>query len=272
MGRHRKQPATNIRRGSVIALTGLVPAGLVAVGASAAEVNAGESANLTPPQHNPEKQAQPAADELMRPAVHPGAPIVETQTPGQDHSDLPAGPAGMPGIAYQAYQNAERVLAQEEPNCHMSWSELAGIGQIESHHAYGKTDSKGVAQDPIYGPALDGSLSGNNVVPTAGDALDGGSGGYARALGPMQFLPDTYRKYAGDGDGDGISDPQNLFDASLTAGKYLCSGGENMNDLSQQSKAIMRYNNSMAYVANVMAWEVAYRTGVAPKSSDLPRI
>ncbi|MFI7194823.1 lytic transglycosylase domain-containing protein [Nocardia nova] len=278
MGRHRKQPATPVRRGSVIALTGLVPAGLVAVGASAAEVNTGEFTAVALPQHTPDAQQavdqQAAPDEMMRAAKHPGPPIVKTvaQPGGRVAADLPPGPNGMPGIAYAAYQNAERILAQEEPDCHMPWSVLAGIGQVESHHAYGKADSKGVALDPIYGPVLDGSLAGNNVVHANGDDLDGGMQGFTRAVGPMQFLPETWRKFAGDGDGDGIADPQNLFDAALTAGNYLCSGGLNMTDLSQQSKAIMRYNNSMAYVANVMAWEVAYRTGVAPKPSQLPRI
>lgn len=279
MGRHRKQSATPVRRGSVIALTGLVPAGLVAVGASAAEVNTGEFAAVALPQHPSEDQqesveATTGADEMLLAATHPGPPIVKTvaQPDGRVAADLPDGPNGIPGIAYEAYQNAERILAQEQPDCHMPWSVLAGIGQVESHHAYGKADANGVALDPIYGPVLDGSLAGNNVVAATGDELDGGMHGYTRAVGPMQFLPETWRHYAGDGDGDGIADPQNLFDAALTTGNYLCSGGMDMSDLSQQSKAIMRYNNSMAYVANVMAWEVAYRTGVAPKASDLPRI
>lgn len=40
---------------------------------------------------------------------------------------------------------------------------------------------------------------------------------YARALGPMQFLPGTWSRYAADGDGDGKADVQNVFDASLAA-------------------------------------------------------
>ncbi len=286
VGRHRKPPTVTVRRGSVIALTGLVPAGVVAVSAaSASDVDTAEHATLAAAQHlsddarneqAPKSEAvgHPVTDELMHAAKHPGPPVVKTvaQPDGRVASDAPAGPLGIPGVAYAAYTNAERLLAQEEPTCHMPWSVLAGIGRIESHHAYGKIDAKGNPLDPIYGPVLDGSLAGNNVVHATDGELDGGMRGYARAVGPMQFLPETYRKFAGDGDGDGISDPQNLFDAALTAGKYLCYGGLDMNDLSQQSKAIMRYNNSMAYVANVMAWEVAYRTGVAPQASQLPRI
>ncbi|WP_040750338.1 lytic transglycosylase domain-containing protein [Nocardia transvalensis] len=281
MGRHRKQPARNVGRGSVIALTGLVPAGVVAVSAaSAAEVNTAEHATLSALNENPDEQAAapestaPDTEGFLRAAKHAGPPVVKTvaQPDGRVAADLPAGPLGLPGIAQAAYQNAERVLAQEDSNCHMPWSVLAGIGQVESKHAYGKADAKGYPLDPIYGPVLDGSLGGNQVVHATDGELDGGMSSYTRAVGPMQFLPETWRKFAADGDGDGISDPQNLFDAALTAGKYLCHGGLDMNDLGQQSKAIMRYNNSMAYVANVMAWEVAYRTGVAPERGQLPRI
>jgi membrane-bound lytic murein transglycosylase B len=246
----------------------------VAVTAAASEVNTGEFAAVTAPQHNPDDQLEQAArprasaEETLHMAKHPGPPVVETVALPENRakSDLPPGPLGIPGVAYAAYQNAERVLAEQDPNCHMPWSLLAGIGQIESHHAYGKLDADGNPLEPVYGPVLDGSLAGNNVVrETDGGALDGMQY-YARAVGPMQFLPDTYRKFAADGRGTGLSDPQNLFDASLTAGKYLCSGGLDMNDMSQQSRAIMRYNNSMAYVTNVMAWETAYRTGARPGS------
>jgi len=282
VGRHRKQPEPLVRRGSVIALAGLVPAGVVAVStASASTVNTGEFAALTAARHDSAKQpaqaaraAEPAADEMMHMAKHPGPPIVESVALPNDRvrADLPAGPNGLPGVAYAAYQNAEHILAQDDPQCHMPWELLAGIGQIESHQAYGKLDADGNPLDPIYGPELNGSLYGNNVVPeTDGGALDG-MAGYARAVGPMQFLPDTYRKYAGDARGTGISDPQNIYDASLTAGKYLCADGLDMSDPGQQSRAIMRYNNSMAYVANVMAWESAYKTGATPVAANLPRI
>lgn len=249
--------------------------------ASASAVNTGEFAALSAAHHDStNRQAQaaavaaPVADEMMHMAKHPGPPVVESVALPENRmqADLPAGPIGLPGVAYAAYQNSEQILAQDDPQCHMPWELLAGIGQIESHQAYGKLDANGNPLDPIYGPELDGSLGGNNVVPeTDGGALDG-MASYARAVGPMQFLPDTYRKYAGDGRGTGISDPQNIYDASLTAGKYLCADGLDMSDPAQQSRAIMRYNNSMAYVANVMAWESAYRTGATPVAANLPRI
>ncbi|WP_040695082.1 lytic murein transglycosylase [Nocardia vinacea] len=287
MGRHRKQSPATIKRSSVIALTGLVPAGLVAVAASAGTGDPTASSVL---QHIPEDDqddqaarlsvaAEPAATEFVANAMAKQAPsappIVKTVAlpDGRQPAALPPGPLGIPGVAVAAYQNAENILAAENPVCGIPWYLLAGIGRVESTHAFGgKADADGNPLTPVYGPVLDGSLAGNHVVrDTDGGALDGLSG-YDRAIGPMQFLPETWKRYGADGNGDGIADPQNLFDATLTAGRYLCDGGLNMRDLTQQTRAILRYNNSMAYVANVMAWAGSYASGIAPKPGDLPRI
>ncbi len=176
------------------------------------------------------------------------------------------GTLGIPATALSAYRNAERIMAGAYPACGVSWNLLAGIGRIESMHANGgATDARGTAVRPIYGPALDGTLPGNEVI------VQNGAGGrvtYARAMGPMQFLPGTWSRYASDGDGDGVADPQNLYDSTLAAARYLCSGGLNLRDPSQVLAAILRYNNSMPYARNVVGWAAAYATGVVP--IDLP--
>jgi hypothetical protein len=114
---------------------------------------------------------------------------------------------------------------------------------------------------------LDGSLPGNEVIVQSrnNDRIT-----YAQAMGPMQFLPGTWSRYASDGNGDGKAEVQNLFDATLAAARYLCSGGLNMRDQSQVMTAILRYNNSVAYARNVLGWAAAYATGVVPV--DLPPI
>ena len=168
----------------------------------------------------------------------------------------------IPAVALAAYRNAESAMATAAPGCGVSWNLLAGIGRIESQHANGgATDARGTAVTPIYGPALDGSLPGNEVIV---QTVQAGRPMYARALGPMQFLPGTWSRYASDGDGDGKADPQNVYDATLAAARYLCSGGLNLRNQSQVLTAILRYNNSMAYAQNVMGWAAAYATGVAP--------
>jgi membrane-bound lytic murein transglycosylase B len=174
----------------------------------------------------------------------------------------------IPATALSAYRNAERMMAAAYPGCGVSWNLLAGIGRIESMHANGgATDSRGTAVRPIYGPALDGSLPGNEIIVQSRTAE---RVTYARAMGPMQFLPGTWSRYASDGDGDGKADVQNLFDSSLATARYLCSGGMNLRNQSHVMAAILRYNNSVAYARNVLGWAAAYATGVVPV--DLPPI
>ncbi|MFF7940183.1 lytic murein transglycosylase [Nocardia gamkensis] len=191
----------------------------------------------------------------VTPGVAPFAGVVPLQ-----EVTLPAagGALGIPEVVLAAYRNAELALGSSVPGCGLSWSLLAGIGRIESGHARGgRTDAAGTTVSPIFGPALDGSLPGNEVIKTA-------DGGFVRALGPMQFLPGTWGAYGADGNGDGVADPHNVFDAALAAGKYLCSGGLDLRDPSQELRAVLRYNNSMAYAANVLSWAAAYRTGGSP--------
>ncbi|WP_216896312.1 lytic transglycosylase domain-containing protein [Nocardia alni] len=155
--------------------------------------------------------------------------------------------AAIPGVAETAYKVAAVELAVTQPQCHMPWQLLAGIGRVESHHADdGDVDMFGTARRSIYGPALDGTLPGNEVIRNH-------AGKFLRAEGPMQFMPATWARYAPPG-----GDPQNIFDASYTAGNYLCSGGLDMHDSAQRTTAILRYNHSMAYVAEVMGWAHRY--------------
>ena len=168
----------------------------------------------------------------------------------------------IPAMALSAYRNAERMMASAYPGCGVSWNLLAGIGRIESLHANGgATDARGTPIQPILGPVLDGTLAGNEVIV---HSVRAGRVTYARAMGPMQFLPGTWARYASDGDGDGKADVQNLYDATLGAARYLCSGNLNLRNQSQVTSAILRYNNSMAYAQNVLGWAAAYATGVEP--------
>ncbi len=199
----------------------------------------------------------PTAFHVAEPALSAPPPPMIVNAPGA---------LGIPRMALSAYRNAEQKMAVSVPGCGVSWNLLAGIGRIESGHAGGgAVDVRGTAVQPIYGPSLDGTLPGNEVIisSSVGNRVT-----YARAMGPMQFLPGTWARYASDGDGDGLADPQNLFDSTLAAARYLCSGGLNLRDPSQVMGAILRYNNSMAYAQNVLGWASAYATGVVPV--DLP--
>ncbi|NUS44393.1 MAG: lytic transglycosylase [Mycobacteriaceae bacterium] len=176
------------------------------------------------------------------------------------------GALDIPQIALAAYRNAELQLAKTNPRCGLSWSLLAGIGKIESGHAAGgNTDSRGTTVTPILGPALDGHLPGNEVLRSA-------DGSFVRAVGPMQFLPGTWNHWAADALGDGTPDPNNVFDAALAAGHYLCAGGSDLRDPDQEMRAVLRYNHSASYAADVLRWTYAYRTGLVPTTVPTPAL
>ncbi len=196
-------------------------------------------------------------------------PAITAEIPGgrivplsPDAVRLPAGPLGIPGVAYKAYVSAADRMAREMPGCGVPWYLIAAIGRIESGHADGgNVDATGRTITPIMGPLLDGSLAGNNVVVASNS---GGQVTYARALGPMQFLPGTWALFGGDNSGDGKPDVNNIFDAAYGTARYLCASASDLTDPANQRTAVFRYNNSAPYVANVLAWAKAYRDRAIP--------
>ena len=167
----------------------------------------------------------------------------------------------VPSTVYAAYRRAAASLARTDPTCRLPWSLLAGIGQVESGQARGgQVDATGRTIAPIIGPALDGSPGVARIMDSDGGALDGDAV-LDRAVGPMQFIPGTWRYAGADGNGDGRRDPHNVYDASLAAGGYLCSGGRDLRDPGQLQAAVLSYNQSLSYAQLVLAYATAFGTG-----------
>ncbi|TCC31539.1 lytic transglycosylase domain-containing protein [Kribbella sindirgiensis] len=183
--------------------------------------------------------------------------------------------SGIPGTVLAAYQKAARDLAMSMPGCHITWPLLAGIGKVESGHASGgKVDGSGNTRGKILGPVLDGS-PGMAAIADTDQGLYDGSATWDRAVGPMQFIPGTWNAFGADGNGDGLKDPHNVFDASRAAADYLCSGGANLSDPQGLVQAVLRYNHSMDYVSTVLRWMQTYsKDGVTipdqPGTIDTP--
>jgi murein DD-endopeptidase MepM/ murein hydrolase activator NlpD len=70
----------------------------------------------------------------------------------------------------------------------------------------------------------------------------------AGAVGWMQFLPSTWKRYAVAATGDGVADPYNPVDAIFTAARYLHAAGASKN----VSQAIFAYNHASWYVQSVL--------------------
>ncbi|HEU4676701.1 MAG TPA: lytic transglycosylase domain-containing protein [Motilibacteraceae bacterium] len=101
------------------------------------------------------------------------------------------------------------------PTCPgLPWSVLSAIGQVESGHGR------------------------NPGVSSAG------------AVGPMQFLPATFARYAVDGDRDGRADILSPADAIFTAARYLCANGAG--SPAGLPDALWHYNHAQWYVVMVL--------------------
>ena len=169
-----------------------------------------------------------------------------------------ASATGIPRRALDAYAAAELVIDAEQPACGVGWNTLAGIGAIETDHGrHGGAvlGDEGYPMPAIRGPQLDGN--GNAAIAdTDGGAWDGDPV-WDRAVGPMQFIPDTWSRWGADANGDGASDPNQIDDAALAAARYLCHSGE-MSSVDGWRTAIFSYNHLDTYVDDVAAVANSY--------------
>jgi membrane-bound lytic murein transglycosylase B len=189
-----------------------------------------------------------------RPAVDGGAPL---HLVGPDRGRRAV---TVPPAVLAAYLQAARVLAVTQPVCHLPWELLAAIGEIESDHAFGgDLTPDGRTRRPILGPVLNGS-HGRAAVRNP-------DGSWARARGPMQFLPATWAVWGVDADGDGLADPDDVNDAALTAADYLCAGSRALDSTADLRRAVYSYNPSPAYLADVMGWVRRYRSLPLPATA-----
>lgn len=203
----------------------------------------------------PAESAPPAAD-----------PVGLPPEPGASNAAVPDGPdaagpgvdpvwvaevaerTGIPDRALAAYAGAAARISLEHPACGIGWNTLAGIGHVESEH--GSYEGSRIAPDgravpPIIGIALDGATT-DRIPDTDGGALDGDAT-WDRAVGPMQFIPSTWAIWGGDGDGDGVRDPQQIDDAAYSAARYLCATGGDLRDPERWVVAVAAYNDTIEY-------------------------
>lgn len=159
----------------------------------------------------------------------------------------------IPERSLVAYAHAHTVLAQTQPNCKLTWVTLAGIARIESNHGrfQGRTvGPDGKSTQPIIGIPLNGGPSVRAISDTDGGLLDADTT-WDRAVGPFQFIPSTWARWRSDGDGDGVGDPQDIDDAAVSAGRYLCAGGRDLASGDGWLQSILSYNNSTKYADDV---------------------
>jgi membrane-bound lytic murein transglycosylase B len=172
-----------------------------------------------------------------------------------------AGRAGIPEVAVRAYARAGLMLRASDPSCGLGWTTLAGLGYVESLH--GTIGGRALLADgrsstPILGPALDGSGDFAAIRASALSAQWHGDPTWDHAVGPLQFMPSTWARWASDGDADGVGDPNDLDDASFAAARYLCADGRDLDSGAGWGAAVFSYNHSTAYVDQVYAAASSY--------------
>ncbi|OAH13062.1 lytic transglycosylase domain-containing protein [Streptomyces jeddahensis] len=171
---------------------------------------------------------------------------------------------GIPGRVLAAYRNAVSMLAGSQPECGLELPLLAAIGRVESGHARGgDLDAGGRTRSPILGPRLDGSPGVMAIRDTDGGAYDGDTV-WDRAVGPAQFIPSTWRRWGSDGNSDGATDPHQVDDAWLAAGRYLCAAGGDLRQAEGVRRAVLAYNHSEAYLRLVLSWMRVYTANIVP--------
>ncbi|MEB3965598.1 lytic transglycosylase domain-containing protein [Streptomyces kunmingensis] len=238
--------------------------------AAVAALSASQAPGVTAPQAGGQSTADrsddPASGSSTVPDYYTDLPPLESPT-----VDPSAGPgsganagdseSGIPATVLDAYKKAEAELATSKPGCNLPWQLLAAIGKVESGQARGgNVDANGTTIKQIRGPALNGQGFAL-IEDTDGGNYDGDTA-HDRAVGPMQFIPSTWEWAGRDGNADGKKDPNNVYDAALAAGHYLCRYNWDLSNAADLNKAILSYNNSSEYVALVLRWLEYYRKGV----------
>ncbi|WP_326545490.1 lytic murein transglycosylase [Mycolicibacterium sp. ND9-15] len=201
----------------------------------------------------------------------PGDPVpkIDTYAKGRPADQLrdwaaERAPAlGIPVAALEAYAYAARVAEVENPDCKLAWTTLAGIGQVESHHGTYRgaaIEANGDVKPPIRGVWLDGTAGNLEILD--GEAISHeGESPFARAMGPMQFIPETWRLYGVDANNDGDISVDNIDDAALSAAGYLCWTGKDLATPRGWMNALRAYNHSDFYARTVRDWATAYANG-----------
>jgi hypothetical protein len=181
-----------------------------------------------------------APTELAYPTTTPPAVApAEHEVPARPGlGDASAG--RIPWIALQAYRRAADILGEVDPSCGISWTLLAAVGQVESEH--GESGGGALGDDGVARPA---------IVTRGADA----------AVGPMQLLPEAWKMAGVDGDGDGTRSPQDLDDAAVAAGVYLCATGTDLRTPEGAEQALLAYNSSQRYVDEVLVVATRYGKG-----------
>ncbi|MGZ4182030.1 MAG: lytic murein transglycosylase [Solirubrobacteraceae bacterium] len=184
------------------------PAPAGTVGANGSGNSSGQHKNKNNKKKKKQQHASPPPQRTSSGVPTPSNPSFSFALPG------PA-PIGVPNFFIDSFRIPPFLLPIYQAagiQYNVPWQVLAAINEIETD--YGR----------------------NLSVSTAG------------AVGWMQFLPSTWKRYGVDANGDGVADPYNPVDAIFSAARYLHAAGASKN----VAGAVFSYNHAGWYVQSVM--------------------
>lgn len=147
----------------------------------------------------PSKRQIEASQAPVEPPTQPAEAAVMVSASELDVSgghDFVYVPSALSKASDRAVSVVEDRYGDRFPNCNISSEFLVATAWLESRPWWSRIQSSGT------------------MVP----ALDNKWG----AQGPFQFTSDTWDIWGFDGNGDGVKDPQNVFDSAVASARYQC--------------------------------------------------
>lgn len=196
--------------------------------------------------------AGPSVLEMSAP-VQAQAPRQQGQNALENWASGLSGPLDIPERALIGYATGELTLRKEQPNCHLSWVTLAGIGKASSDHGRyggGQLGPDGTAGRPLSAIPLQGAAGEAATEPRSG---------------PMQLTQHEFSSAGGTGS------IQDVDDASVAAGRLLCAGGADLQSGQTWWRAIANYRESDLFRQQVLGNAQLYATiSLAPSTGTAP--
>ncbi|MBV9832153.1 MAG: hypothetical protein JOZ82_11225, partial [Marmoricola sp.] len=195
----------------------LVPLALLSGVWTASLVTTSASASTPAAKHELPDGTQVPSKAIQAPASVPVPGEIAPAVPDGSADSVVSGSSanGIPAPALSAYQRAAQIIDAADTTCNIPWELIGAIGRVESDHGRfgGNTlTAKGFSQPGIFGPELNGKNGTQRVADTDGGQLDHDTV-FDCAVGPMQFIPSTWRVVQVDANGDHKRNPQDINDA-----------------------------------------------------------
>jgi membrane-bound lytic murein transglycosylase B len=194
-GLRRRQLPQGLLLALGVVATGLVL--LLTIGVAKPDQAVGPAVTTTAAQPPPVAAPKPAT---AAPVDHPDASDVAEL---DKWARRLAKPTGLPASLLSAYGRAEMWMRSERPGCHLSWSTLAAIGQVQAVGSgplpvpeplwlsfAGRATSDGNPPDPR--DVDDAAFTAARALCAGGQDLLTGQGWWAAVLGYTQSAADTH--------------------------------------------------------------------------------